>query len=64
MANGIQGQVQSPSQAVSPQVGQTMMQPNANAQPSEKKSIFKRWWFWLIVAVVLIVGGYLIWQLI
>lgn len=58
MANAIQGQM-NPQQA-----GQAMAQPGAAAQPTGKKSIFKKWWFWLIVAVVLIIVGYLIWQLV
>jgi len=45
--------------AVQQPVAQSMAQPNVVAQPFvEETPIWKKWWLWVIVAVVIIGGVY------
>ncbi len=59
-------QVQQPMQQNPQQTGQPGapgMQPGTQMQ-GPKKSIFKKWWFWLIIALIVIGLGVLVFFLI
>jgi len=57
-------------QPIAGQVGQKVNQSSQNKGPVQKQSvgsvplqktsIFKKWWFWLIIAIILAVGIYLL----
>ena len=59
MQQQAQPQVQQGVQQISSQTNQNSVQQqpaNPDALPQQGTSIFKKWWFWLIIGIV-VVGG-------